>query len=101
MTLHDYLLETYPELGWYQRDQAFAERVGVSRQTISRYRTFQRFPSPEMISRIRDKTNGMVSAEEHLPPALRETTEQSALRMKALFENLITQVSAASAKEAA
>jgi transcriptional regulator with XRE-family HTH domain len=101
MTLHDYLLQTYPALGWYQRDQAFADRVGTFRQNISRYRTFQRFPSPEMISRIRDETNGVVAADDHLPLAFQETTMQRATRLKALFESVFVEMTTASSKEAA
>lgn len=112
MILHDYLVEAYPELGWFQRDQLFADRVGTTRQTISRYRTFQRFPSPSMISRIRDETNGLVGADDHLPPELRETVEQRARRLqieKSVFERLLDATDkreinrrlVASAKEAA
>jgi hypothetical protein len=70
MTLHDYLIEAYPKLSWYQRDQAFAERCGTSRQNIGRYRTYKRFPSPGMIVVIRDRSGGVVTADDHLPPAL-------------------------------
>lgn len=95
MILHDYLLEAYPDLVPIQRDAAFAERVGVTRQTIHRYRTFQRFPSPEMISRIRDETNGVVTADDHLPPELRESPELRARRFqieKSIFQKLLDSV---------
>lgn len=68
MTLQDYLFDAYPDISWFQRDTALALRIGAQRQTIHRYRLFKRFPSPEMISRIREATNGLVTAEDLLPP---------------------------------
>ncbi|WP_084800961.1 hypothetical protein [Bradyrhizobium sp. Tv2a-2] len=73
MFLQDYLLKTYPGLrsgqtSWNQVEIDFAEKVGTSRQNINRYRKFQRHPRPPMVARIRKLTNGLVAADDHLPP---------------------------------
>lgn len=54
-----------------------------------------------MISRIRDETNGVVAADDHLPLAFQETTMQRATRLKALFESVFVEMTTASSKEAA
>ena len=46
-----------------------------------------------MISRIRDETNGVVMADDHLPPELRETPELRARRFqieKTVFQQLLS-----------
>lgn len=88
MTLHDYLAEAYPDLSWFQRDQAFGARIDTTRQTIGRYRSFQRYPTPELISRIRDATRGLVTADDLLPPHLQESAAQRARRLRLEREEL-------------
>jgi hypothetical protein len=73
MTLEDYLTEKYPGLKPYARDAAFAKKVDTSRQSITRYRLFERFPTPPVIARIRKATGGLVDANDHMPPDLRST----------------------------
>lgn len=53
-------LETYIENN-RMTDAAFAELVGTTQVTISRYRRNKRFPSPAMIKRIHEVTNGAVT----------------------------------------
>jgi hypothetical protein len=53
MTLEKYLRKTYPELTLTEADTIFAREVGTTRQSIGRYRTFKRWPNPEMVAKIR------------------------------------------------
>lgn len=41
--------------------EAFGKIVGVTQATINRYVRGERFPSPEMIRRIQDATDGSVT----------------------------------------
>lgn len=76
MNLEDYLREKYPTLSWAAACEAFAERIDSTRQTVDRYARFLRFPSPEKIAAIRDETRNLVTADDHLPPRLREKTQR-------------------------
>jgi hypothetical protein len=76
MTLDDYLRQTYPGLSSYRADKEFAEKIGTNHQNINRYRRFLRWPSPEMIARIRAGSDGLVTADDHLPPQYRETAAE-------------------------
>lgn len=46
----------------------FAAEIGVSRQALHRYREGQRTPRPEIMVRIREASNGKVTANDFLPP---------------------------------
>lgn len=43
-------------------DTDFAERIGVTRQALWRYKVAGRIPKPEIIARISKATNGKVTA---------------------------------------
>ncbi len=58
MTLEEYLKEAYPGMKPSAADNAFAARIETSRQNITRYRQYERYPQPEMIARIRRATPG-------------------------------------------
>jgi transcriptional regulator with XRE-family HTH domain len=45
----------------------FAKRIGVSRQALHRYKTGDRVPRPKMLARIREETDGAVTANDFLP----------------------------------
>lgn len=56
MTLNDWMItreKTNAEL---------ASAIGVTRQALSRYRLGLRMPRPEVIAKIKDATNGEVTA---------------------------------------
>jgi transcriptional regulator with XRE-family HTH domain len=76
MTLDDFLIQAYPDVSWIQREQEFAGKIGVARQSINRYRRFVRFPSPAMIARIREESGNLVRADDHLPPQYRESAAE-------------------------
>jgi hypothetical protein len=78
MTLEDYLKEKYPNMKPYAADAAFALKVGTSRQSITRYRLFEHFPTPPVIARIRNASGGLVDANDHMPPSLRSKAGQRA-----------------------
>lgn len=44
------------------KDADFSEQIGVSRQAVHRYREGDRFPSPKVLNRIFEVTNGEVTA---------------------------------------
>ena len=48
-------------------DGIFAERIGVSRQALHRYKVGERTPRPSVLSRIREATNGAVTANDFVP----------------------------------
>jgi len=48
-------------------DSDLAERIGVSRQALYRYKAGHRTPRPSIIHRIREATNGAVTADDFLP----------------------------------
>lgn len=50
-------------------DEALAARLEVDRTTISRIRRGTRMPSPEMMRKIRDATNGSVTANDFVHEA--------------------------------
>lgn len=56
MTLEQYLKKHNPKIS----HRAFADLVGVTQATINRYVRNERFPSPEMISKIQLATKGAV-----------------------------------------
>lgn len=56
MTLEKYLSASTPKIS----HAAFGELVGVTQATINRYVSGTRFPSPEMVRKIHDATNGAV-----------------------------------------
>jgi hypothetical protein len=76
MTLEDYLKEKYPDMKLSAADAAFAQRIGTSRQNITRYRTYEHFPTPKMIVIIRNATEGLVDANDHIEPAIRSRSGQ-------------------------
>jgi len=43
-------------------DAEFARRVNVTRHTVGRYRLGERFPHPDVLTRIHKATNGQVTA---------------------------------------
>lgn len=43
-------------------DSDFAVLIGVSRQTVHRYKSGERFPEPPILSKISEVTNGEVTA---------------------------------------
>lgn len=51
-------------------DSEFADRIGVSRQALSRYKAGTRTPRPTVLARIRAETNGRVTANDFLPPSV-------------------------------
>jgi len=50
-------------------DPDFADRIGVSRQALWRYKAGIRTPRPAVLVRIREATDGHVSANDFLAPA--------------------------------
>jgi len=58
MKLNDWLATRETEIS----NSEFAERIGVSRQAVWRYRLGERMPRPDVISRIREATRGAVTA---------------------------------------
>jgi hypothetical protein len=76
MTLEDYLKEKYPEMKLSAADAAFAREIGTSRQNITRYRTYDHFPTPRMIVVIHRATKGLVDANDHVSPKLRAKSGQ-------------------------
>ena len=57
---------------------AFAERVGVSQVTITRYVRSERFPSPEMIDKIFEATGGKVKVADWYAQAAAKRAEDAA-----------------------
>lgn len=49
------------------KDADFADRIGVTRQSLHRYCAGERTPRPEVMVRIRRVTNGAVTADDFLP----------------------------------
>lgn len=56
MTLTSWLSKTNTS------DADFAERIGVTRQALWRYKVAGRVPKPDIIARIAKATNGKVTA---------------------------------------
>ncbi|MFG1376130.1 helix-turn-helix domain-containing protein [Xanthobacter autotrophicus] len=52
----------------------FAVRIGVTRQSIWRYRSGERVPRPGVIARIREATGGQVTANDFFPQLTNDTT---------------------------
>lgn len=56
-----------------QTPQAFAAEIGVTVQALYRYLSGERFPTPENLRRIREATDGAVTADDfvdqHTKPA--------------------------------
>lgn len=48
-------------------DAVFADRIGVTRQALWRYKTLTRVPRPEIISKISRATEGEVTANDFFP----------------------------------
>lgn len=59
-------------------DAAFASRIGVSRQALHRYRRGERMPRPDQLHRIREATDGAVTADDFLPARDSAATEAAA-----------------------
>lgn len=57
MTLEQYLSKPDRKIS----HASFGESVGVTQATINRYVRGERFPSPDMIRKIQDATNGSVT----------------------------------------
>lgn len=62
MTLEDYLTRSDRKISYTD----FGERIGVSQAAVSRYVSGARFPSPEIIRKIHDATNGLVTVTDML-----------------------------------
>lgn len=73
MTLASWLSETKIS------DAEFADRIGVSRQALWRYKAMERVPRPEILSRIHTATSGAVTANDFMQPVTPE-------RLDAMFE---------------
>lgn len=58
MTLDDFLKNEPTKMS----HAAFAEKIGATQATVSRYANGDRFPSPEMITKIVKVTKGKVTA---------------------------------------
>lgn len=82
MTLHEYLQQAYPGAKPFEADRLFAEKINTSRQNISRLRAFERWPRPAMVALIRKGTDGLVTADDHLPPKFRETAAERKTRRR-------------------
>jgi transcriptional regulator with XRE-family HTH domain len=58
---------------WLSREEIsdadFAERIGVSRQALWRYKSCERVPRPEIMARIHVETGGAVTANDFFAPA--------------------------------
>lgn len=61
-------------------DRAFAERIGVSRQALHRYRTGKRTPKPPVMKRIREATGGAVTADDFISTAEPEPVDAGTVR---------------------
>jgi transcriptional regulator with XRE-family HTH domain len=59
-------------------DSEFADRIGVSRQALSRYKAGTRTPRPSVLARIRAETNGRVTANDFVPSAVSRETPGAA-----------------------
>lgn len=57
MTLEEFIKAQIPKLS----HASFGEKVGVTQATINRYVRGDRFPSPDMIRKIHDATDGKVT----------------------------------------
>ncbi|TFE97751.1 hypothetical protein B5M44_14185 [Shinella sumterensis] len=67
MTLTSWLTKTNTS------DADFAERIGVTRQALWRYKVAGRVPKPEIIARISRATNGKVTANDFMSARQPET----------------------------
>lgn len=47
-------------------DRDFADRIGVSRQALHRYRQGSRIPRPEVLAKIKKATAGAVTADDFM-----------------------------------
>lgn len=56
-------------------DDAMADRLGISRQSLWRYRSGKRLPDKDMLNRIFEATGGAVTANDfvHAAPSQSET----------------------------
>lgn len=70
MTLQKFLETKYPDLSIGRACAAFADELQTTRQAVERYRKFERYPVPEMIVKIENASNGLVTAADHLPPQI-------------------------------
>lgn len=50
-------------------DSDFAERIGVKRQSLHRYKTGERFPERSVLQKIAEATNGEVTANDFMNEA--------------------------------
>lgn len=82
MTLQKFLETNYPDLSIGRACAAFAAEIDSTRQAVDRYRLFQRYPLPEVIVKIENATNGLVTADDHLPPHLNARRKVVAARAK-------------------
>lgn len=48
-------------------DSDFAERIGVKRQAVHRYKTGERFPERAVLQKIIEATDGAVTANDFMP----------------------------------
>jgi hypothetical protein len=47
-------------------DAEFAERIGVSRQSLWRYKAMERVPRPKIMAKIQAETSGAVTANDFI-----------------------------------
>lgn len=72
MTLRDWLAANNIS------DQDFAERLGVNRMSVWRYRTGVIVPDKDMLNRIRSETAGAVTANDFVHGSDMASTENTA-----------------------
>nr|WP_176422201.1 hypothetical protein [Bradyrhizobium sp. 2S1]MCK7671495.1 hypothetical protein [Bradyrhizobium sp. 2S1] len=81
MTLAEYYAVAYPDVSPSGADQQFADKIGVARWSVTRYRKFLHYPTPTVWARIKNATKGLVTADDHLP-AIAKTQPAMAARSK-------------------
>jgi len=72
MKLTDYLA------GHNISDADFAASIGVSRQSVHRYKTGDRAPEWPVLAKIRDATDGAVTADDFLAPSTSQPAQSHA-----------------------
>lgn len=75
MTLDEYLKHRYPNRGVSAQSQIFAKKIGVSRQSVDRYRTFERIPDLQRAYMICAATKFEVDPFELLSSDMMRATE--------------------------
>lgn len=57
-------------------DEAFGKSIGVTRQAVHRYKTFDRFPEQSVLEEIFRETKGVVTPNDFLRSQVIPVTEQ-------------------------